>query len=221
MFEDLIGFVPETQTPDTPPASTEVGPPIKFGATRIVIATDPDSPVISIIERKNPANQNDYMVFISQYIMDDGSYYAELTTLLKTLTAASKVVIFIGSPGGSLNVGAIIASAVKSCKAEVTTVAIGVVASAAALIWSYGHKRIIQDGAVLMFHMSSHTDYGNSADVKARAENTVRYVNEVAIKPLVDDGLLTAAEAETIVDGRRDLWLDSSVVASRLEALHV
>lgn len=213
----LTLLAPDTATP-TSPAEAPLAP-LRFGSARIPMNRDPENPRIVITEIPTAANFNDYTVYISQAISCEGCYYAELITLLRTLTAASKVMILISSPGGSLHTGAMIASAIKASKAEVTTSAIGMVASAAALIWSYGHIRKAAVGSVLMFHMSSHGDYGNSKMIKMTAENTVKYVKAVAIDPLVKEGLLTAEEAETIVDKRRNLWLDYKTINARLESL--
>ena len=68
-----------------------------------------------------------------------------------------------------------------------------------------------------MFHMSSHFDWGNSQAIKINAENTVRYVKEIAIDPLVEQGILTSEDAAYIIDQRRDLWLPSDVLKKRLE----
>lgn len=195
----------------------QLQPPSRFGATRIILPPDAENSAIQIIEQQNDTNTNDYVVFISSCIRSEGVYYAELITLLRTLTSTSKVNIYIGSPGGSLYTGAMIANAIKICKANVTTIAIGVVASAAALIWSYGHRRHVANGAVIMFHMSSHGDLGNSRSIEIKAANIVRYVKEIAIDPLVEQGVLTPDEAETIIDRRHDLWLDAATINSRLE----
>ena len=219
MWDHLRNFVPSPSTPEVSPTPPPQTPPSRFGATRILLAQDPDRPVISIREHKNDSNYNDYVVYITQFIRSEGTYYAELLTLLRTLTEASAVTIFISSPGGSLHTGAMIASAIRMSSAKITTVALGVVASSAALIWSHGHNRHVIDGAVVMFHMSSHGDWGNSQEVALQAANTVRYVKEVAIDPLVYQGLLTPEEAETIIDRRQDLWLDSTELNARLERM--
>ena len=227
MFSELRNIDREQEEPvaSTQPCATPgqlipSQPPVRFGSTRIILPRDPDRSVISIIEQLNEKNCNDYIVYISSHIRGQSTYYAELLTLLRTLTSDSTVNIYIGSPGGSLHTGAMIANAIATSKAQVTTIAIGIVASAAALIWSYGHLRMVQDGVVLMFHMSSHVDCGNSRAIQIQAENVVRYVKEVAIDPLVEQGLLTPDEAETIIDRRRDLWLDSVTLKTRLEKIH-
>ena len=229
MFESLNTFKEIEQesinTPEpviTPQVTPQVPvqPPVRFGSTRIILPPDPNNSVITIIEQQNDSNTNDYLVFISSCILSESIYYSELITLLRTLPSSSKVCIHISSPGGSLNTGAMIANAIKSSKATVYTHAIGIVASAAALVWSYGKIRSIADGSVIMFHMSSHGDVGNSRGIQVRAENIVRYVKEVAIDPLVEEGLLTPDEAEIIIDKRRDLWLDSAVINLRLEHIN-
>ena len=220
LSQEQVETVASTQPCAASSPSTPSQPPMRFGATRIILPPDPDRSVISIVECPNDLNVNDYMVFISSHIRGESTYYAELLTLLRTLTPDSNVNIYIGSPGGSLHTGAMIANAIATSKARVTTIAIGIVASAAALIWSYGHNRVVRDGAVLMFHMSSHMDMGNSRAIQIQAENTVRYVKEIAIDPLVEQGILTPEEAETIIDRRRDLWLDSVTLSVRLEKLH-
>lgn len=219
--DDLLTHVAVENLTVTETPGPSDAPPTRFGATQIVLEPDPEQSKIVIVELPRQAGGFDYVIFINRMIDSNNVYYAELITLLATLTTASSVVINIGSPGGSLSTGAIIANAVQHCKACVTTVAFGVVASAAALIWSYGHIRHVADGAAVMFHMSSHFDYGNSEEIRLRAESLVLYVKEIAIDPLVRQGILTPEEAEIIVDKRRDLWLDSTVLNARLEKFNV
>lgn len=227
MFAGLESLSSSSETTASEPTATTTitvdvpkPPPTRFGATRILLPKDPNTSVITILEQQNDQKTNDYIVYISSGIRCENVYYAELLTLLRTLTSDSKVDIYISSPGGSLHTGAAIANAVKTSRASVTTIAVGIVASAAALIWSYGHNRVATEGSVVMFHMSSHGDYDNSKAIQVRAANTVRYVKEVAVDPLVEEGLLTPDEAETIIDKRRDLWLDSTTLNARLEAIH-
>ena len=219
MFQNLRNFspVPEPSATTVVVTDTPAQPPMRFGAVRIDMKSDPDRPEVTIEE----VQSNDYVVYISREILGGSYYYAELITLLRTLPAGAKVTIYISSPGGVVHSGAMIAAAIQASKATVTTVAIGVVASAASLIWSYGHHRRAADGAVLMFHMSSHFDIGNSVAIKRHAEMIIRYIKLVAVDPLVEQGLLTPDEAESIVERRRNVWLDSETVNARLEAADV
>lgn len=192
-------------------------PPTRFGALRVVIDPDPNRPQITITASVRDTGVCDYCVFVHREILSTPSYYAELIVLLRTVSAASTVTIYISSPGGSLLGGAQIAAAIQACRAPVTTVVVGIAASAAALVWSYGARRQMAPGSVLMFHMSSHMGWGNSEEIRLTAEYIVRYVKVTCVDLLLRDGLLTLDEAETIIDKRRDLWLDATTMMARLE----
>lgn len=205
-----------SDTPTTPP--TPPAPPQRFGAIRIKLDEDGWNSKIHIKEYPNVNNTNDYVVILNKLIPGEAIYSAELITLLNTLTAQSTVTIRIASPGGSLYTGAMIASAIKTSQAKVITIACGIVASAAALIWSYGHECQVEDQAVILFHMSSHGDWGNSEEIRIKAENIVRYVKEVAIDPMIERGMILPEEAEQIIDKRQDLLIPASIMRARLEA---
>lgn len=206
--------------PTPTPSNPNNAPPTRFGAIKIPMRPNPDNSCITIIEVPNDDNTNDYIVYIFGGIRYDSSYYAELAMLLATAPASSTIEIYISSPGGSLAAGAIIANAISSSAAQVTTIACGMVASAAALIWSYGKVRKVCDGAVLLFHMSSHMDWGNSEKIRIEADNVVRYVKEVAIDPIRAQGLLTEEEASILVDNRKDILIDAATMRQRLETAH-
>lgn len=199
------------------PAATPDAPKPRFGAVRIPLEEDGWDSKIRIIERQNIHGTNDYLITLNGAIPTHNRYFAEAITLLRTIGEKSTILINIASGGGSLHTGAALAGAIKDCKAKVITNACGIVASAAALIWSYGHERLVEDQAVILFHMSSHLDYGNSVMIQQNAEHTVRYVKEIAIDPMVEQGLLTIEEAETLIDKRQDVLIAASVMRARLE----
>jgi len=194
--------------------SGDDAPTTRFGA--IAISLDSDDRGISIVEQSNSDNTVDYSVYICGEILQSADYAAELVTLLHTLSDTSKVTIFINSPGGSLMSGSAIAGAISASRAKVTTVAVGMVASAAAFIWSHGHTVTVEPTAIAMFHMSSHGDYGNSKMIAINAENTVKYVTDISLKKAVDLGLLTPEDVEDLVDRRRDVYLDAATIVQRL-----
>ncbi len=215
-LEDVVAGVDVTVVPTQPPL-----PPTRFGAIRIPMEPEPDCSAIKIVECPQPAaGEPDYMVYINREIRGAVGYYADLLLLLATVSSDKQIDIYIGSQGGNLYCGGMIANAVKTCKAKTTTIASGMCASAAALIWAYGQTKKVQTGAVIMVHMSSHADWGNSEKIRGRAEFTVRYVKEVCIDPMLNAGLLTADEAECITDQRRDVWISSATMQARLEKAH-
>ena len=198
-----------TVTPDS-----EV--PLRFGMRTVKLEATSDK-VITIREAVSGETKV-YTVYIAGMIYLDANVIAELCTLLHTASEGTKITININSSGGHLAGGSMIAGAISASKAEVTTVAVGLCGSAAALIWTYGHKRVIIPGTVLLFHMSSHGAWDQSDTIRIDAENLVRYVRETAIDPLVVNGIITEDEAEIILDKRRDLFLDSYTIEKRLAA---
>lgn len=69
-----------------------------------------------------------------------------------TLIPAKKITVDISSPGGSVMDGMQIIDALHKSRSKVHTVARGMVASMAALIFIEGDTRVITRGSVLLFH---------------------------------------------------------------------
>lgn len=63
-----------------------------------------------------------------------------------------EIIIKITSPGGVVQAGMIIVDAIRMSKAPITCVAVGLVASMAAIIFAVGDKRIVYPSANIMIH---------------------------------------------------------------------
>lgn len=198
--------------PNKPPPP----PPLRYGALPIKLKSVPEN---SIVIEEIPGENGvlNYDIYIVGIIDNEPNYIADIVTLLVTIPELTKVKIFIASPGGSLCAGARIANAVATTKAQVTTIAVGICGSAAALIWSYGKTLEVMPGSSMLFHMSSHFAWGQSKYIEIEASNTVQYVKEVAIDPIVARGVLTSEEAESILDRKRDVFIDSFTIIERLK----
>lgn len=129
--------------------------------------------------------------------------YADLLDVLLTAENTDTIVIYIDSPGGMIASGGLIASAIHHCKGTVKTVARGLCASAAALIHSAAkpENTSVSPMAVMLYHMSSHSDMGVSTGISARAKNQVKYVNETLLVKAKEDGHITDAEYARIQAG--------------------
>lgn len=133
----------------------------------------------------------------------DVDMYVDLIDLLMTAKESDIFTIYIDSPGGMIAAGGLIASAIHHSRATVNTVARGLCASAAALIHSAakpGHA-FVSPFAVMLYHMSSHSDIGTSTMIEARAHNQVRYVNETLLNKALADGHITKEEFDRIQTG--------------------
>ena len=63
-----------------------------------------------------------------------------------------EIIIKITSPGGIVQAGMVVVDAIRMSKAPITCVAVGFVASMAAIIFAVGNKRIVYPSATIMIH---------------------------------------------------------------------
>lgn len=83
----------------------------------------------------------------------------------------SDIIVKINSPGGSAFDGITVHNALKSNPANVTTIAEGLAASAASLIFMAGNTRQIHENAFLVVHQASGIAMGNADDMTAVARD--------------------------------------------------
>ena len=129
--------------------------------------------------------------------------YVDLIDILLTANEGDIIKIYIDSPGGMIASGGLIASAIHHCKGTVYTIARGLCASAAALVHSAAKPEYtaVSPLAVMLYHMSSHGDFGVSTSIKARANNQVKYVNETLLNKARADHHITDEEFARIQAG--------------------
>lgn len=130
--------------------------------------------------------------------IEDVVDYLDLLECLATATENDDIMIAIDSPGGYIHTGVFICTHILRCKGRVHTKAVGLCASAGSLIWSAGHVCTIEPTAVLMWHMSSHLDQGNSLSIGMEAILQVEYVKSVLLAASARKGHITKEEVEQI-----------------------
>lgn len=114
---------------------------------------------------KCEANGDDVELMIYDTIGPDwlGMVSAKaVTEELNRNKSAKSITVRINSPGGSAFDGIAIHNALKSHPAKVTTVAEGIAASAASLVFMAGDERLMHKSAALMIHDSSGITMGNA-----------------------------------------------------------
>jgi ATP-dependent Clp protease protease subunit len=141
--------------------------------------------------------------------------YIELIYELLNASEEDKFEITIRSPGGSVASGFVIINAMEACKAHITTIATGIAASSAAFIWSFGHTLVVNDWALIMYHMSSHTDIGKSAQIAERAVDVVEFIKYFTGKVLAK-GLITPEELSRAVDEKSDVTIFAEDMRNRI-----
>lgn len=85
------------------------------------------------------------------------------------------ITIYLNSPGGSVSDGLAIIDTFNLIKSDVSTIAVGICASMAALILSAGTKgkRFILPNANVMIHQPSGEAYGKADDIEVIADRIV------------------------------------------------
>ena len=130
--------------------------------------------------------------------IEDTVDYLDLLECLATMKENDEICITIDSPGGYIHSGVVICTHILMCKGLVRTNAVGLCASAGSLIWSAGHICTVEPTATLMWHMSSHMDYGNSLAIKDEAILQVGFVKNVLLAASAAKGHITPEEIERI-----------------------
>ena len=187
------------------------------------------APKPMVIQSKCPiaissAMENDKQVIVVHaYIrgmIDDLDGYVPLLNILHQATEDARIYIHIQSGGGMVTTGSTIASAIASCKGQVVTIAEGLCASAASLIWSAGHECRVYDYAMFMYHMSSHADMNNSLYIAEAATRMVNYVQNCLMRSALAKGHITKEEHTLFCENKQEVWISAEEMKRRLANAH-
>ena len=154
-----------------------------------------------------------YICNIDFFVGKSEPYY-NITHLLYNAVEGDEVVLNIYSYGGSVETGCMIINAMKNTKAKVTTVAFGMCASIAAMIWVCGHNREVTPSATIMFHMPSGLTWGKTADNEEESRHIQEYFSEFMKE--VTKGIVTEEELDKIITKRMDMFIPASTILSRM-----
>lgn len=123
----------------------------------------------------------------------------------------------IDSPGGYITTATQICTAMRECKGRVITHASGLCASAGSLIWSCGDDVSVGDSALFMWHMSSHSDWGNSLGIRDEAEFQINYVRDALLDISLKRGFITEQEILKICENPDEaIWISAEEMRRRL-----
>ena len=143
--------------------------------------------------------------------------FLEVLQLLDQADENDKIDLMLDTPGGCVFTTQYLLERVNSCKASVTTIASGLVASAGTFLWFFSKQRDVQDWALFMFHSSSHGDVGKTLAIQETSTEMVKYMQKT-IKAMIADGILTAEEAGKIFRQKKDLFVPGKIVRARMLA---
>ena len=151
-------------------------------------------------------------VFLDGEITDPPSY-RELISLLFNADANDTIIFFINSGGGNMDSALAIIEALKHTPAIVTAIIVGACHSAASIISMYCDDVIVTESAYSMIHTASFGSSGNTGNVKAHTEFTVRQVEKLLNETY--EGFLTKDELAKVKTGV-EIWFDSEELRSRI-----
>lgn len=141
-------------------------------------------------------------------------YYRDFISLLFNSNENDNINICINSPGGHLNTALAIIEGIKHSNAEVTAVIMGECYSAASMIALNCHNVIVLDSANMMIHTASFGTAGNTGNVKAYTDFTVKEVEKLLVSTY--QGFLHKDEIEKIKTGV-EIWLSADDIRKRME----
>lgn len=186
--------VPNPGVPSPPPTTLI---PTRFGESGSVIMTP------------NPDGTRSFVAIIAGEVL----YPSKYLQLIDTLYHAKKgdqVFIKIASPGGMVETGVAILTAIENTQAKVTTIGMGMVASIASIIWMAGHDRIMMPGATLMVHGPSGMQAGKVSTIKEEVEQIGAWF-EYMLRTL-SKGILTDEQLEHVISSREDMFIPGETV---------
>ena len=237
-LEDMLSSTESTVVPtleawqptlDGSPSNEEI--PTEVGEDGVVREQPQQAPVPPkgpiMIQSKCPLVITSVMIDGQQYTRVDAAIRGSITdmdgyvNLIDMLNRATDHYLFylhIESGGGMVTTGATIASAIADCKGKVTTIAEGLCASAASLIWSAGHVCEVGDYAMFMYHMSSHADMNNSLYIAESAQQMVHYVQRCLMRNALKHGHITPEEHVKFCENKEEVWIPAATMRARIAA---
>lgn len=186
--------------PPTPPDNT-IQLPV-FGDSGSVVATQGEN------------GTRNYVAMITGEV----SFPSKYIQLLDTLYHARKgdtITIKIASPGGMVETGIAILTAIENTQAKVTTVALGLVASIASIIWMAGHERIMMPESTLMVHGPSGLQAGKVSDIKEECDMIDAYFRDLLIR--VSKGVLTSEQLNHVLEHREDYFISADTIMKQMK----
>lgn len=151
-------------------------------------------------------NLSGYRIVYVYGVIGEGLSATVAKQILQLGKTGEPITILINSPGGSVLDGAEIISAMEAAKGPVNTICVELCASMAAMIHSYGHKRLMLDRSIVMYHPASGGLEGEVDKMYSRLSTLKRYVDKLDAN-VAKRAKLTPEEFRNLY--MKELWLDA------------
>lgn len=153
------------------------------------------------------------------YISDEFAeplQYCEMIHVIRTATPNDTIRIHLNTPGGRLDTGVQLISAIRSTEAHIITVLDGVAHSMGALLFLCGHEMVVHDHGQLMFHTYSGGVMGKGSDIRGQTDATEDWFREIAND--LCHPFMTRREIQRMLKGE-DFWFQTEEIGKRLEKM--
>lgn len=146
--------------------------------------------------------------------IEEPEKYHQMCQVLRQANEGDTVYIHLNSGGGRIDSTVQIIAAMKECRGDVITVADGIVASAATLLFLAGDGYIVNPHCLFMVHNFSGGAYGKGHELEAQISADIRWFNRIAVEYY--EAFMTKAEIRKVLKGE-DYWFTADEVISRIE----
>lgn len=148
--------------------------------------------------------------------LEEPCRYTEMVHQIRTTSANDVVHIHLNTPGGRIDTGVQIISAMRASQGHVVTHLEGEACSMGALLFLTADEMVVYDDSLLMFHNYSGGAHGKGHEMAASIDATTKWYSKLA--RTVCTPFLTEEELTRIFDGA-DLWMLSDEVEVRLKKM--
>ncbi len=153
----------------------------------------------------------DFIIFVTGAIESDvaNTFIAQML-FLESQDASRDIFVYINTPGGDAYSGRAMFDTIKHVKNEVSTINVGLAASAGALILAAGTKgkRFALPGSHTMIHqVLTHGLQGQATDIEIEAKHMLRLRYDYAEKIAQATGQETK---KVLADIERDNWMNAA-----------
>ena len=167
----------------------------------------------SFYQQKMVSRQLHYYISGS---IEEPARYTEMIHQIRTSGANDVVHLHLNTPGGRLDTGVQLISAIRASQGHVVTHLEGEACSMGALIFLTADEMVVYDDSLLMFHNYSGGAHGKGHEMAASIDATTKWYSKLA--KTICTPFLTEAELTKIFDGA-DIWMLSDEVEDRLKKM--
>ena len=120
---------------------------------------------------------------------------------------SKEITMYINGPGGVISDGLGLIDIIKSIKAPVNTVCVGLAASMSALIFINGDKRYMLPNSQLMLHQPLGGAFGQASDIELLSAQILKTKANIH-QMIANSSALDVKKIETLTD--RDCYIDAN-----------